>query len=258
MKNNIKIKYLTKDTNSNKDYWIYFSTNFNDLLFCEDSEFIELTEFEKKRIIREIDKFKALEKLRSIFNDDLQNSEEKHSKITNESIEEISEILDSEISKEIDLDNDIEFLSFDEINTENTNLKNKHHENKEIGEKAENIFYQKIKNDPDFIAKNLRIEKITSVEWVNKFKESYKPYDFCINNHIFIDVKGTYDEKSYFEMSPNENIFRKDQKESGNEYFIVNITNIISDYEQQKFIFYDNEKIDNLDFEEKTKFIYKE
>ncbi len=258
LKTNEKIKYLAKDTNSSENYWLYFSTNFNDLLFCKENEFIELTDFEKKKIIREIDKFEALKRLHSIFNDDLNNNEEKRSEIKNENFEKITQISDHEISKENDIDNDIEFLSFEEINKENGNFKNSHNENKDIGKKAENIFYSKIKNDPDFVAKNLRIEKINSVEWVNEFKESYKPYDFCINDHIFIDVKGTYDEKSYFEMSPNENAFRKDQKENGNEYFIVNITNIINDYEQQKFIFFSNEEIDNLDLKEKIKFVYKE
>ncbi len=137
--------------------------------------------------------------------------------------------------------------------------------NKEIGRLAELKFYEFIQSnnidDIDFIKENLNIRNIESIEWINELKEKFRPFDFVINENIFIDVKGTYGDEPYFEISDNEYNFRKETINKGNRYFIVSLFKLSLD-ESKKQVdkkciqFFDEKKLEEIDFDTKIKYIY--
>ncbi|WP_412032664.1 protein NO VEIN domain-containing protein [Malacoplasma muris] len=133
--------------------------------------------------------------------------------------------------------------------------------NKEIGILAEKKFYELINTDINFIKENLNIRSIESIEWINQIKEEFRPFDFVINKNIYIDVKGTCGERPYFEISNNEYDFRKETIDKGNRYFIVSLFKLSLNESKEpidkKYIqFFDEKKLEEIDFEQKTKYIY--
>lgn len=234
IRNEEKIKYKTTDKVLGTDYLIYLSCNFEDLLQINESNFKEVKTSEINRIDLEINKFKLNFLIKDL----------KKTYAMNENFEDTD-----------DLDCSVFSSSTDDFNSNSHYIY--HNENAAIGRKAEEHFNHLLINNPEYVKKELKVNKIYSVDWVNKSSESYKPYDFCINDHIFIDVKGTYEEVPYFEISNNEMNFRKRQKEEGNKYFIVNVTNVFKKFNHEpKLIFYDDDKIEDLQFKEKIKFVY--
>lgn len=222
IRNEEKIKYKVTDKMLGVDYSIYLSNNFEDLLQINETDFKEAKASEISKIDFEINKFKLNEKENLEDKDDLD-----FSVLTN--------------SNNIDSSNALKY----------------HNENYVVGRKAEEYFSNLLVTKPEYIKKELNVNNIYSIDWVNKLKESYKPYDFCINDHIFIDVKGTYGNVPHFEVSNNEMDFRKHQKQEGNKYFIVNVVDVLKKFNQEpKLIFYDDNKIEDLLFKEKIKFVY--
>ncbi len=65
--------------------------------------------------------------------------------------------------------------------------------------------------------------KFRKYKWINKDKESYAPYDFEINDGIYIDVKGTHSNSISFFISANEQKFRESL--SIHNYYIFNLIN---------------------------------
>lgn len=137
--------------------------------------------------------------------------------------------------------------------------------NREIGRLAEEKFYEFIKSNIltniNFIKENLGIFSIESIEWANEKKEEFRPFDFVINNNIYIDVKGTKESSPYFEITDTEYNFRKETVEKGNRYFVVSLFKL-SLSEQDNLIdikqmeFFDEKKLEEMQFIEKTKYIY--
>ena len=75
----------------------------------------------------------------------------------------------------------------------------------EVGYAAEQMFSKEIFTDDDlkeeiYKKTNHRIENTV---WMNEFEEQYRPYDFLDQNKLFIEIKGSKNEGSFF-MSDRE------------------------------------------------------
>lgn len=81
------------------------------------------------------------------------------------------------------------------------------------------------------------------------------PYDFLINDNIYVDVKGTWQNKPYFNITDNEIQFRTNLKNS--KYFIFNIYNINENMEFKFKVFNSNE-LSSMNFDIKSTYTYKE
>lgn len=223
LKSNINIKYFFKGRD--ESYYIYFSTNPKDLF--NDVNYIE------------------------VFNNHLR---------------ELNNLINKTFGRDVD-----NSLSINEkkLKTKETNIfkwksnlsksiKHKYDDKKdEVGRKAEEFFNLKLKNNDISILEKLGIGVIEEYVWVNENKESYRPYDFYINNEIYIDVKGTFDSKIYFNLSDNEKEFSNEIIEKGYKYFVVNVYNMIDEYNKQiKVIPF--EDIDKYYFDVKQTYVYKE
>lgn len=123
-----------------------------------------------------------------------------------------------------------------------------------IGQIAEQIFNYFLTYNNDKISELLDL-KIYKHKWLNEKEESYMPYDFLINDNIYVDVKGTWQNKPYFNITDNEIQFRTNLKNS--KYFIFNIYNINENMEFKFKVFNSNE-LSSMNFDIKSTYTYKE
>ena len=76
-------------------------------------------------------------------------------------------------------------------------------------EKAERLFRETGKKGEELIAqyldREMKADRIQSYQWVNQSKESGLPYDFIIDDKLFVDVKSTrFDFEQYLYFSDTE------------------------------------------------------
>lgn len=102
------------------------------------------------------------------------------------------------------------------------NLKSKNAKNdiEKIGYITEELIFKLFKEKNTKIIEEKIKSKIKNFYWNNQKEESYLPYDFLINENIFLEVKGTIKNDFNFIMSENEWKFKNEKNEN---YFLINI-----------------------------------
>lgn len=221
LKSNLKIKYFFKGRE--ESYYIYFSTNAKDLFF--ESDFIEIND-------------NHLKSLDSLIKDTFDHYE---CNVKNKIVEKDEKTNIFKIRKKA-----------------KNNIKHINDSKKEeIGRLAEEYFNSLLKNNDISVLEKLGIGNIIKYEWSNENKESYKPYDFYVNDEIYIDVKGTPDPSIYFNLSENEREFSHSINEKGYKYFVVNIYNMIDGY-NKKIKIIPFEDIDKYYFDIKQTYVYRQ
>lgn len=133
--------------------------------------------------------------------------------------------------------------------------KNSIKDNKEIGKITENLI-NKLLNDKNEqkIFENKFDKIINKIRWNNHLKESYLPYDFLINDNIFLEVKGTNKEEFNFILTDSEWKFKEEQK---NNYFLINVCWKNIKNNEYKLNLYNYNELNNCHVIEKTKYFFK-
>lgn len=92
-------------------------------------------------------------------------------------------------------------------------------------------------------------QKVRSIVWNNEFEESFMPYDFKINDDIFLEVKGTEKDNESFEISETEWNFKENKKE---KYYLINVYNM-----SRKALtkIYNFKELNNIEFRKKVRYI---
>lgn len=223
LKTGLNLKYKCKDNNENKIYSVYLSNNINLLLNRNFEDFREMNINEKTEIKNTILEFKNMKQLETSSDDEINNFIFKKEEV--------------EIPKE----------KLIEIHM--------HQVDAEIGKLGEQLFNSLLIKDDALVLENLKIKKIDSFIWNNEHKESYLPYDFIINENIFIDIKATSGKTDYFVLTDNEYAFKQEKDRSQDYYFVINVTNVL-DQNNLKWNFYDSFQIDEINCVKKTERIY--
>lgn len=102
----------------------------------------------------------------------------------------------------------------------NLQSNNTKYNDENIGRLTEELIFKLFKTQNTKLFEKKFNTKINSFYWNNQKEESYLPYDFLINDTIYLEVKGTIKNSFNFILSDNEWNFKNEKNKN---YFLINI-----------------------------------
>lgn len=216
------IKYKSINKTLNINYNIYLTPDLKKIIELDDSKFTFLTNEQAEHESSKIKDFYTKNVINNtkVSSDDLDNS-------LNE------------------FDSDIDLSLFNKQENKLTSSMEK----VDLYREAEELFYELLLSDQSFLEEKLNIQSINNYKWMNKEKESYLPYDFTINENVYIDVKCTEESRPTFYLSDTEYKFMNSCENQNNKYFVANL--ICASSSKKEWVFFNSNEINDMQCIEK-------